>query len=420
MRKSPVLKRLYLFVLLICIIFSPGSHLPVAGFATRAYATEKAAGTEVLYSSGKIRLILKNGKICLYSNGKLKKNTWKTIQGKTYYFDEKGYAVIGRVFVEGKYYYFSRKGTLCKLGWKKEKDGNIRYYSKKDGHMFTGIHKIGGKQYGFDRNGLLVKSGRLSYARFNKNGILIPKKSRDIANLKNQVRQCIRSFPGTWSVYVKNMTTGQSFSINNQQMYAASLIKLFAMGAAYQKVSDGKLSLGAVSGLIPTMIADSNNAAFNSVVRTIGRYTVNNWCKANGYVQTSQVHGLSPAGNNYGIRTSGGSNKTSVRDCGLFLEAVYRGSCVSREYSKKMLSALKLITRDKSLYYRSKLPSGIPGSAVVANKTGDLTDYSHDCAIVYSKNADYIICVMAHVPGRGYSCSGCYRKLSSMVYRFFA
>ena len=406
-------------MLLMLLCFPAFIQFDAGSFEIPAQAAQASSQKEILYSSGNDRLIQKGGKICFYSGGKLKKKTWKTIQGNTYYFKKNGCAATGRILIRGKYYLFSGKGVLYKEGWKKEKKGIVRYYSPKDGHMFTGIHSIGGKLYGFNRKGILVKNGRLSYAWFDRNGVIQSKKSRRISTLKSQVRKCIRSFPGSWSVYVKNLTTNESFTINNKKMYAASLIKLFAMGAAYQKVSERKLSLSSVSGLIIPMIADSDNSAFNSVIRTIGLHTVNRWCKSRGYTKTKQVHGLSPSYNSAGLRTSGGSNTTSVKDCGRFLEAVYNGTCVNSKYSKKMLSALKKITPDKSLYYRSKLPSGIPGSAVVANKTGDLDDYSHDCAIVYGKNADYIICVMAHVPGQGYSCSSCYQKLSSLVYRFF-
>ena len=344
---------------------------------------------------------------------------WRNLYGNRYYFDENGYAATGLKKIDGQTYRFSAKGVLYMKGWQTSKSGKTRYFSKKDGHMYTGIRTVAGTKYGFAQNGVLVREGRLSYAYFNRRGVLREKKSRTLAQLKSQLAGRIRSFPGTWSVYVSNMTTGHSFSINNRPMYAASLIKLFAMGAAYQRVADGTMSEGAVSGLIPTMIADSNNSAFNSVIHTIGPYTVNRWCRAHGYTQTSQVHGLSPAYNNSGLRTSGGSNVTSVEDCGKFLESVYLGTCVNEKYSAKMVNALKLITRDKSLYYRSKLPSGVPGSALCANKTGDVDDYTHDCAIVYSKNADYVICVMAHVPGRGYSCSSYFRAISSMVYNFF-
>ena len=480
MKSSAMLKRVSLCLLLMLCFVLAAPVLPGTGSALSVQAAQKKSSTKILYTSGNLKLIEKNKKVCCYVNGKKVKKTWKTIDGHTYYFGKNGNAVTGtqkigkkyycfdkqghrrtgfiknkkgtcyysekdghRVsgwntidgkqyyfgknacYVKGrnkikkKYYLFSSEGVLFKDGWHTESNGKIRYYSKDDGHMLTGVQLIDGKKYGFGSNGYLVKNSWLGDSYFGADGVLVPEKKSGIAPLRSRVSKTIRSFPGTWSVYVKNMKTGESFCLNNRPMYAASVIKLFAMGAAYQRVADGKLSLGSVSGLISTMIADSNNSAFNSIVKMIGRTYVNTWCKAHGFTQTSQVHGLSPADNNSGIRIASGDNVTSVSDCGRFLESVYNGTCVNRTYSKKMVANLKKITRDKSLYYRSKLPTGIPSSAVCANKTGDLNDYAHDCAIVYGKKTDYVICVMAHVPGRGYSCSSYYRKLSSMVYNFF-
>lgn len=437
------------------------------------------AGKGQLAQASETKLVTKNNKVYCYVDGKKVKNSWKTIDGKKYHFGKKGAADTGYVKIKkkyydfnkmgvmqtgfvkfkkgyryfspvngrqltgwqtiggqkyhflstgfansglkklkGKHYYFGAKGIM-RTGWIKLSGGKKYYFSLKDGHMFTGKHKIDGKTYYFRSTGVMVKDDWVGGNYYDKNGVLDVSKKSSIGSLKSKLTKQISGYYGTWSVYVKNLKTGESFTINNQQMYAASLIKLFAMGAAYQKVHDGKLSESAISGLIPTMIADSDNSAFNSVVKNIGLYTVNNWCNAHGYTQTTQVHGLSPAYNNSGIRTSNGSNMTSVRDCGMFLESVYKGTCVSKKYSRKMLSALKLITRDKQLYYRSKLPAGVPGGVTVANKTGDLNDYSHDCAIVYSKGADYVIAVMAKVPGRGYSSSSGHAAIARTVYNYF-
>lgn len=480
MKTFDLLKRVFLSLLLALCFVLAAPAFPGSGSAMPVQAAQKKSSSKTLYTSGNLKLVEKNRKIYCYVNGKKIKKTWKTIDGYTYYFGKMGNAAAGTVkigkkhfcfdrqghmrtgfiksrkgtcyysekdghrvsgwytvngkqyyfgkyacYVKGrckikkKYYLFGSDGVLFKEGWHTESSGKVRYYSKDDGHMLTGIQLIDGKKYGFGSNGYLVRNSWLNDSYFDADGVLVPEKTSGITPLQSRVSRTIRSFPGTWSVYVKNMKTGESFCLNNRPMYAASVIKLFAMGAAYQRVADGKLSLGSVSGLISTMIADSNNSSFNSIVRKIGRTYVNTWCRANGYSQTSQVHGLSPADNNSGIRIASGSNVTSVSDCGRFLESVYNGTCVNSMYSRKMVDNLTKITRDKSLYYRSKLPSGIPSSAVCANKTGDLNDYSHDCAIVYGKKTDYVICVMAHVPGRGYSCSSYYRKLSSMVYDFF-
>lgn len=346
---------------------------------------------------------------------------WQAIGKNTYYFDRYGCLVKGLQEIGGKTYYFLSTGVLYKKGWVTSTTGtgNRYYFSPKDGHMYTGVCAIGGKKYLFDSHGVLVRNRKVSYLVTGKDGTINTARSRSISSLTAALQRQVRGYPGSWSIYVKNMSTGESLVIGNQRMYAASSIKLFAMGAAYQRVAAGTLSEGQISGLIPTMIADSNNAAFNDVVRILGGGGVNAWCRSHGYSQTTQVHGLSPAYNNYGLTSGAGSNMTSCVDVGHFLETVYNGTCVNKHYSAKMLSALKLITTDKRLYYRSKLPTGLPGGVICANKTGDVDDYSHDAAIVFSRGADYVISVMAHVPGRGYSSGGYFGAISRTVYNFF-
>ena len=60
-------------------------------------------------------------------------------------------------------------------------------------------------------------------------------------DLEKQIRNLIAGYDGTWSVYVKDLQTGQSFSINIQQMYPASVIKLFTMAGIYNEISTGHL-----------------------------------------------------------------------------------------------------------------------------------------------------------------------------------
>lgn len=185
------------------------------------------------------------------------------------------------------------------------------------------------------------------------------------------------------------------------------------MAAAYEKIDQGKLSESSVKSTINSMITVSSNDAFNTIVKKIGTSYINKWCKANGYTGTNQGHGLSPSSNNSGLTNGSGSNMTTVKDCGKLLESIYRGTCVSKSASKKMLKHLKGQQR------RSKIPAGVPSGVTVANKTGETDDTTHDAAIVYSKGADYIICVMARCPGYAWSAASNITKLSRITYNYF-
>ncbi len=237
--------------------------------------------------------------------------------------------------------------------------------------------------------------------------------SDDLSELRNQIYTAVQSYNGTWSIYVKNLDTEYFITINNRQVYAASEIKLFALAAAYQQIADGVISEDEVYNTLFEMTANSSNEAFNSIVWTLGKYYISNWCVENGYNDTVQCHGLYPAYNADGLATSNGYNLTTVKDIGLLLESMYQGKCVSDEYSNKMIDMLL------EQEYRSKIPAGIPNDVKIANKTGETDDVSHDSAIVYSDNADYILVVMADAPGQAWSCGDNIAELSGIVYKYF-
>lgn len=100
----------------------------------------------------------------------------ETIDGKTYYFNKKGYRFSGWKKLNGKYYYFRKNGTRKNGGWlqvgKKKYyldpstgvrlsgwldiDGN-QYYMSKKGVMQTGWKKLSGKYYYFGTDGIMQK-----------------------------------------------------------------------------------------------------------------------------------------------------------------------------------------------------------------------------------------------------------------------
>ena len=234
-----------------------------------------------------------------------------------------------------------------------------------------------------------------------------------MTDLKEKIKTKFAEYPGQWSAYVKNLNTGEFFTINDRQIYPASIIKLFALGACYQQIHDGIIKEDDYYTYIYSMAVMSNNVAFNKIIWTIGRDYLTKWCHENGYANTSQYHGLSPADNAEGLATSDKPNETCASDVGRMLESIYRGECVSKEASQKMLKLLE------QQHWVNKIPSGLPPNTHFANKTGDTADYSHDGAIVYSPGADYIIVIMSENPMVSFQQDHRFIEISKMVYEYF-
>lgn len=237
---------------------------------------------------------------------------------------------------------------------------------------------------------------------------------RDISQLQAELEEMIGGFYGEWSVYVKHLGTGETMTINECSIYAASLIKMYCMACIYQEIENGNIDEKSVQNDLEYMITISSDDCFNTLARRLGIGYINSWCEEHGYTQTFQCHGL---GQNYD-RTGldmyiNDMNRTSVEDCGHLLEAIYNGECVSKGASGKMLSRMLRQT------VNGKIPTGLPEGTPVAHKTGDTNNHTHDCAIVFSPDGAYILCIMSSTPSKGWDCNSCHRKISEKVYSFF-
>lgn len=216
-----------------------------------------------------------------------------------------------------------------------------------------------------------------------------------LEDLKVRLASMIDGYEGDWSVYAADLSGGGYMTINSHAVKAASLIKLFIMGAVLEQIEAGDLAEDERIGrLLSDMITVSDNESSNELVRCLspdgtdhaaGMGIVNAFAKGHGYTDTSQGRDLQdvretpPPGENY----------TSVKDCGLFLKQIYDGVCISPGASARMLGLLKQQTRTW------KIPAGVPEGVTTANKTGELSDTENDAAIVFAPGGDYILCVTA-------------------------
>lgn len=217
-------------------------------------------------------------------------------------------------------------------------------------------------------------------------------------NLLSQISQLLPTNNGTWSVYVCNLLKNTEGSVNNQPMQAASLIKLFIMGAVYEdyETLSAQYSRETLDSLLESMITISDNDAANTLVTYLGSGNsangmarVNAFCQDHGYTETSMGRMLLASAEN-------GDNITSVRDCGKFLREVYQlnsGAVTDStlSHAENMYYLLKRQTR------QNKIPAQMPDGVHVANKTGELATVENDAGIVYdtANGIDLVIVFMS-------------------------
>ena len=217
-------------------------------------------------------------------------------------------------------------------------------------------------------------------------------------NLLNQVQSLLPTDNGTWSVYVCNLLKDSDGTINDTPMQAASLIKLYIMGAVYENYGTIAQSHNSeeIDSNISAMISVSDNDAANTLVNWLGNGNdaagmakVNNFCQEHGFTST-QMNRLLLAGK------ENGDNYTSVKDCGIFLKQIYQvvnGTLPSSTLTNADAMYFQLKTQQR----KNKIPAQLPEGVGTANKTGELDTVENDAAIIYdtAKGIDLVVCFMS-------------------------
>lgn len=145
------------------------------------------------------------GRICFYTHFH-KMNI--TVNGKKY---------------NGNYYFGGGNGRLTqKAGWITY--GSRKYYVDKTGKMAVSCWKDG---YYLKSNGTIAKNMKTPDGKYvDYQGKKSTKSEYALSEFKAQLKNYTSGYGGNWSVYVKDLKTGNVINLNDQAMYPASTIKL--------------------------------------------------------------------------------------------------------------------------------------------------------------------------------------------------
>jgi beta-lactamase class A len=233
------------------------------------------------------------------------------------------------------------------------------------------------------------------------------------ATIDQRVHAAIQNFPGTVSIYAKNLNTGLTYELRaDTPVPTASTIKLPIMVELFAEAKEGRLDFSQklqltdqdkVSGsgvltelsggdslpirdLMHLMIVVSDNTATNLILDRIGGNAVNARMAELGLKQTavmrkimqgkSHPEGTTDEGKKPGSE-QWGTGRSCPRDMVMLLEKLYRGELVSKAASDEMIVVLK----------RQQDHTGVGRDmkdTVVAHKSGALDHLRSDVAIVYS------------------------------------
>lgn len=240
--------------------------------------------------------------------------------------------------------------------------------------------------------------------------------------LNNQVQNAIAGFHGAVSLFAKNLDSGASFGLrDNDRVRTASTIKLAILAATFQAVQEGKVKWTDLStlresdkvhgsgvignefsdgdqlplvDLVHLMIVLSDNTATNLVLDRVPSDYVNDFMDKLGFKHTLSLKkvganvkdadisraGHDPANQRFGL------GSTTPREMVTLIEKMERGEMVSREASNEMIKILKRQQDHNGIARRM-------GGTAVANKAGALDHLRSDVGIVYSKHGRIAIAI---------------------------
>lgn len=236
-----------------------------------------------------------------------------------------------------------------------------------------------------------------------------------LQTLLNQIQGQLPADNGSWSVFISDLINETEGSINDQTMQAASLIKLYIMGAIYENYDQiiGQYGKDSVDSNLHSMITVSDNDAANTLTTYLGggnssagMQAVNSFCQEHGYTRTHMGRMLLASNEQ-------DDNYTSVNDCGHFLIEVYKEEESSYAHASDMYALLKAQTR------QNKIPAMLPDGVKTANKTGELDNVENDAGIIYDAANDLVIVFMSQNLASAGNAQNTIASLSRTIYDYY-
>lgn len=242
-----------------------------------------------------------------------------------------------------------------------------------------------------------------------------PVTDEKLETILKQVQSQLPTENGTWAVFISDLVNGTEGNLNDQKMQAASLIKLYIMGAVYENYDQitGQYGRDSVDSNLYSMITVSDNDAANTLTTYLGggdsaagMQAVNSFCQAHGYDQTHMGRMLLASNEN-------DDNYTSVGDCGHLLQEIYKQDISGYTHATDMFNQLKAQTRC------NKIPAQLPEGVKTANKTGELDNVENDAGIIYDSKNDVVIVFMSQNLSSAGSAQNTIATLSRTIYDYY-
>ena len=245
---------------------------------------------------------------------------------------------------------------------------------------------------------LLFIGRQLSFIPQIKFGGEVRLKTSDLR--KDVLEKFLKHEKGSWSIYYKDLTTGEEFGIDENRMAtAASLNKMPIVAYLYNRAGAGKIDLEdkisvqkedvqdygtgsiryqepgtsySLKTLTKLMLEQSDNTAAHVMGIRLGVDNIQAYVRSLGLISTNMVN-----------------NKTTAKEMGKIYDLLYGRSITTEALTRELLD----FSRDTD--FEDRLARNIPDSVAVYHKAADGVGFVHDVGIIDNGKNPFVIAVLA-------------------------
>ena len=235
---------------------------------------------------------------------------------------------------------------------------------------------------------------------------------QDVARLEKDLHGLVAGFRGQVGVYVRNLKTGQTVSINADTLFpTASTVKIPIQCGLFDKINRGEVnyagtltytdSLHYDDGIVGSLrngtkiplaevvllmeTTSDNTASLWCQALAGGGTSINNWLDANGFPKT-RVNSRTPGRKDN--QAQYGWGQTTPRELAELLAYIRVGRAVSPAASDRMYRNL---TRQ---YWDGEGLSQLPPDVKTASKNGAVNKSRSEVVLVHAPHGEYVYCLM--------------------------
>ncbi len=269
--------------------------------------------------------------------------------------------------------------------------------------------------------------------------LVLAQSAKDILKQKTerQLQDIVNSSPFLTGLMAIDLTTGDSFAINQDIVFAqASAIKIPILMEVYKQAKENKFALTdtkpliasntvAGSGILNTMVDPlelsirnycmlmiglSDNSATNTLIELVGLKNINSTMQSLGLKNTRVQRKMidQPAS----LRNE--ENISTPAEAAKLLKLLYDGKFIDKAVSDEII-----LTLQKNPVENSKLAKGIPSNVKIAFKPGGMGGISTEWGIIYLAKKPYAVAVMENYKS-GTASQDAISSLSKALYDYYS